>query len=170
MSPHKLRSGRLVCSSSRMCTFSRAVCTTVGEHIAVVVGPCAGTCTPSVVRAGLRLRAGISAGPLDTVGVAVLRGATWVISLRGSPFAGEEYAPEDEGSICGLLFVGKGYCPELRRIGRVVLFMGRALPWSKHWCTSQGERRVQCGHLAHLARTQGQGRGNGWWQVYMCSV
>ena len=112
MSPHKLRSGRLVCSSSRMCTFSRAVCTTVGEHIAVVVGPCAGTCTPSVVRAGLRLRAGISAGPLDTVGVAVLRGATWVISLRGSPFAGEEYAPEDEGSICGLLFVGKGYCPE----------------------------------------------------------
>jgi hypothetical protein len=31
---------------------------------------------------------------------------------RGSPLAGEECAPEEEGSVCVVLYVGEGCCPE----------------------------------------------------------
>ena len=87
--------------------------TTVGEHVAVAMGPCAwavATCKPSVGRA-------LQLGPLALLvsRCSIPPGGDVDGQLarpRSSPLAGEEYAPEDEGSVCVLLSIGKGYCPE----------------------------------------------------------
>ena len=71
----------------------------------------------------LLLRWGLARGPLSQLGPLALLVSRCSIPPggdvdgqlarpRSSPLAGEEYAPEDEGSVCVLLSIGKGYCPE----------------------------------------------------------
>ena len=115
----------------------------VGEHVARRWGLARGavaTCTPSVDRAGLRHRAGLSAGPLVPGPLALLlvncsKGRVAVIRLR-------------DREACS---------PGGRRECLCFAF------WGEHWYAN--EVGVYCGRLAC---TQGQGRGikkEGWWVV-----
>ena len=102
----------------------------VGVHVAWRWGLARGavaTCTPSVDRAGLRHRAGLSAGPLVPGPLALLlvncsKGRVAVIRLRD-----------------------RGACSPG---GRRVAF------WGEHWYAN--EVRVYCGHLA-CTQGQGRG-------------
>ena len=71
----------------------------------------------------LLLRWGLARGPLSQLGPLALLVSRCSIPPggdvdgqlprpRSSPLAGEEYALEDEGCVCVVLSVGKGYCPE----------------------------------------------------------
>ena len=77
-------------------------------------------------------------------------GMTWLISLRDResvPLLARSVPRRKKGVFVFCYMSGKD----------IAQSSGESGAW--YWCIAQGERRVQCGHLADTARTQGQGGG-----------